>query len=287
MTETMPAPAGIQPQEHVRRVVERSGTSFYWAMRLLPPARRDAMFAIYAFCREVDDIADEAAEIAEKKRAIAAWREEIDRLYEGTPIQPTSRALLGPMREYGLPKAEFLAILDGMLMDAEERMRAPSLEDLFCYCRRVAGAVGMLSVYAFGDSRPAAQRLAVVEGEALQLTNILRDLGEDATRGRLYLPREYLEDAGVNFENAKAALSDPALPKACRRVAALAEERFSEAHDLIGNCDKKAIKPAVMMLEAYHRLLTRLLRADWRDPWQRIALPHREKLWVAFRHGFL
>jgi phytoene synthase len=260
-------------------------------MRLLPAPRRNAMFAIYAFCREVDDVADEVADevadIAKKQTAIMAWREEIEALYADRPSRPTTRALIRPVRDYSLPKEEFLAILDGMAMDAEERMRAPALSELLLYCRRVAGAVGVLSVHAFGDSGDAARRLAVVEGEALQLTNILRDLAEDAERGRLYLPREYLEEAGVDYADAGRALSDPALPVVCRRLAVLAEEKFREAHAMLGACDRKAMKPAIVMLEAYHRLLKKLQASDWRDPTQRASLPRLEKLWVALKHGFL
>jgi phytoene synthase len=273
--------------EHVRRLVERSGTSFYWAMRLLPPEKREAMFAIYAFCRDVDDIADDLGDIVQRQRGIADWRDEIDRLFEGRPTSPISRALQGPIETYALPKEEFLAMLDGMSMDAEERMVAPTLDELLLYCRCVAGAVGMLSVRVFGDAGPEALKLAVVEGEALQLTNILRDLGEDAARGRLYLPREHLEEADINFEIAEDVLDHPRLPQVCQRLAALAEERFQEAECLIGRCDRRALRPAVIMLEAYHRLLAKLRREGWRDPRARLSISRLEKLWVAARYGFL
>lgn len=273
--------------EHVRRLVERSGTSFYWAMRLLPPEKREAMFAIYAFCRDVDDIADDEGHIAQRQRGIADWRDEIDRLFEGRPTRPISRALMSPIKTYALPKEEFLAMLDGMSMDAEERMLAPPLDELLLYCRRVAGAVGMLSVRVFGDAGPAALELAVVEGEALQLTNFLRDLGEDAARGRLYLPREYLEEAEIAIETAEGVLDHPHLAQVCHRLAALAEDRFQGAERLIGRCDRRALRPAVIMLEAYHRLLAKLRREGWRDPRARLSISRLEKLWVAARYGFL
>lgn len=273
--------------EHVRRLVERSGTSFYWAMRLLPPEKREAMFAIYAFCRDVDDIADDEGDIALRQRGITDWREEIDRLFEGRPTRPISRALQGPIETYALPKEEFLAMLDGMSMDAEERMLAPPLDELLLYCRRVAGAVGMLSVRVFGDAGPAALKLAIVEGEALQLTNILRDLGEDAARGRLYLPREYMEEAGITVETAEDILDHPHLAEVCQRLAELAEARFQEAKVLIAQCDRQALRPAMIMLEAYHRLLAKLRREGWRDPRARLSISRLEKLWVAARYGFL
>ena len=190
------APAAAA-RAHVREVTERSGTSFFWAMRLLEPARRDAMFAIYAFCREVDDIADEGGTAEAKRQGLAEWRREIDRLYAGAPTRPTTRALLRPVAAYGLLREDFLAVIDGMEMDALRDIRAPSLAELELYCARVAGAVGLLSVRAFGDRSETARKLALAEGKALQLTNILRDLAEDAGRGRLYLPRELLEKHGI------------------------------------------------------------------------------------------
>jgi len=127
----------------------------------------------------------------------------------------------------------------------------------------------------------------VVEGEALQLTNILRDLGEDAARGRLYLPREYLRDAEIDVGTAQDVLDHPRLTEVCQRLAELAEDRFQEAKGLIAQCDRRALRPAVIMLEAYHRLLVKLRREGWRDPRARLSISRLEKLWVAARYGFL
>jgi squalene synthase HpnD len=282
-----PSPADSASRAHVRRIVEGSGSSFYWAMRLLPPERREAMFAIYAFCREVDDIADGVAPPDQRCRDLEAWREEIERLYRGAPTRPTTQALLAPLTDYDLPKAEFLAILDGMAMDAREEMRAPPMEELLLYCRRVAGAVGVLSVHAFGAADARAQELAVAEGEALQLTNILRDLAEDAERERLYLPRELLQEAGLAALSPGELLDHPQLPQVCFALAELAEERFTRARALLAGCDRKALRPAAMMLEAYGRVLARLKQQGWRDPHERVTLPRLEKLWVVLRHGLL
>jgi phytoene synthase len=254
-------------------------------MRLLAPERREAMYAVYAFCREVDDIADADAPPAQKVQGIEDWRSELERLFVGNPTYPTSRALLDPIATFDLPKEEFIAVLDGMAMDAAETMVAPSMEDFILYCRRVAGSVGMLSVHAFGDAGDKAKRLAIVQGEALQITNILRDLGEDAKRGRLYLPRESLNEAGINSRDPHEVLKHPALPKVCAKLAELAELRFRESRELIADCDTRALKPASVILEAYYRLLLRLKVAAWRDPWHEISLPRAEKLWVALRYG--
>jgi phytoene synthase len=151
--ETAPAPAGTgdaEALEHVRAMTRAAGSSFYWAMRILPPERRDAMFAIYAFCRDVDDITDGSATVEEKLAQLTAWRGEIDLVFAGTPRTMLARALVGPARSYRLEKADFLAIIDGMEMDVRGTVLAPPMDQLQLYCDRVAGAVGLLSVRVFG-----------------------------------------------------------------------------------------------------------------------------------------
>ena len=209
-------------REAIRQRVEAAGTSFYWAMRLLPTDRRNGMYAIYAFCREVDDIADDIAPPAQKQAALADWHAEIDALYAGKPRHLVARALHEPIERYGLRRQDFHAVIDGMEMDAAQDIRAPDLATLDLYCGRVAGAVGHLSVHVFGDAGPAAHTVADHLGRALQLTNILRDLDEDARRGRLYLPREILDRHGIATTEPLAVLRHPALPATCRDVAALA-----------------------------------------------------------------
>jgi phytoene synthase len=169
----------------VERLVRASGTSFYRGMRILPPDRRAAMYGIYAFCRLVDDIADEPAPIEAKRLALAAWRGRIGALAQGVTSDATTRVLLPAMRKFALREADFLAVIDGMETDAETIVLAPSEAELDVYCDRVASAVGRLSVRAFGDASPAADTVAHHLGRALQLTNILRDIAEDAARGRI------------------------------------------------------------------------------------------------------
>ncbi|MGF1593818.1 MAG: presqualene diphosphate synthase HpnD [Kiloniellaceae bacterium] len=281
----LPPAAATAAQAHVRTVATRSGSSFLWGMRLLARPRREAMYAIYAFCREVDDIADEGGSPEEKLRRLAAWRDEIEHLYAGRPTRPTAQALLRPLRDYGLPKDEFLAVIDGMEMDARADIRAPSMAEFRLYCRRVAGAVGVLSVHAFGATEPEAQDLALAEGDALQFTNILRDIAEDAGRGRLYLPRELLQRHGITTDDPLAVLDDPRLPAVCRDLAVLAAERFAEAERLMARCRRGPMRPARIMLAVYRRLLTRLQQQGWRDPRTEVRLPKAEKLWIALRHG--
>jgi squalene synthase HpnD len=276
-------------REVIRRQVEAAGTSFYWAMRLLPKERRDGMYAIYAFCREVDDIADDADTPPEQKTAaLDAWRSEIDTLYDGNPPQRlVGRALRHPVLCYSLRREDFHAVIDGMEMDAAEDIRAPDMAALDLYCARVAAAVGHLSVHVFGDPSPDAHAVADALGRALQLTNILRDLDEDARRGRMYLPREILERHGIRTIEPLQVLRHPALPAACRDLATIAQCHFDEAGRAMARCSRRAMRPAAIMGAFYRAMLDALTRSEWRDPSQRIGLSKRQKLWLVLRHGIL
>jgi phytoene synthase len=276
-------------RETVRRRVEAAGTSFYWAMRLLPQERRDGMYAVYAFCREVDDIADDADTPPERKTAaLDAWRSEIDALYDGcVPQHLVGRALRHPVLCYSLRREDFQAVIDGMEMDAAEDIRAPDMAVLDLYCARVAAAVGHLSVHVFGDPSPDAHAVADSLGRALQLTNILRDLDEDARRGRLYLPREILERHGIRMVDPLQVLRHPALPAACRDLAAIATRHFDEAGRAMARCSRRAMRPAAVMGAFYRAMLDALIRSEWRDPSRRVSLSKRQKLWLVLRHGIL
>lgn len=267
--------------------VKASGTSFYSAMRLLPEARRDAMFAIYAFCREVDDIADEEAPQTDKQLRLAAWRAEIDRLYAGQPSRPISEALLTPMREFKLRREDFLAVIDGMEMDATDTIQAPDMATLDLYCDRVASAVGRLSVRAFGATEPIADQVAYHLGRALQLTNILRDIDEDAGRDRLYLPRELLLKYGIDSEDPAVIRAHPKLQLVCRDLAAVAQAHFAEADAAMRRCAKGPMRPARIMGAVYGALLKRLIAWDWRDLTTQVKVPKWHKIWLAIRYGFL
>lgn len=285
MTATPLAAESASAQDHVRQVATASGSSFLWGMRLLPRPRREAMYAIYAFCREVDDIADEGGSPEQKLRDLAAWRAEIDALYAGHPTRPTTRALLRPVKEYRLPKEEFLEVINGMEMDARADIRAPSMTEFRLYCRRVAGAVGVLSVHAFGATEPDARDLALAQGNALQFTNILRDVAEDAGRGRLYLPRELLQAHRIETTDPQKVLHEPALRDVCRDLAGLAEAHFAEAERLMARCARGPMRPARIMLAVYRRLFDRLREHDWADVHAEVRLPKAEKLWIALRNG--
>jgi len=280
----MPLGAAQADLDAVEAIVRAAGTSFYHGMRVLPPDRRHAMYAIYAFCRIVDDIADEAGALPDKLRALAGWRRRVAGLYEGRSEDAVTCVLVPAVARFQLRAADFIAVIDGMQMDAETVIVAPSMDALELYCDRVASAVGRLSVRAFGDASPAADRVAFALGRALQLTNILRDIQEDAGRGRLYLPLEYLADAGVPADPA-AALAAPGLALVCERLAARAHAYFEAARQDMRHCDRTAMKPARLMGATYDALLSELEKRGWQRLGERVSLPKWRKLWLACRHG--
>lgn len=282
--------ADIAARAHVRAVTRAAGSSFYWGMRILPEDRRDAMFAIYAFCREVDDIADGTDPVDDKRRQLDAWRREIEALYAPDQVGSDShvlRALARAIDLYKLEKKDFFEIIAGMEMDTDETIVAPDCQQLELYCNRVAGAVGLLSVHIFGDSSATAQQFAMALGTALQLTNILRDLKDDAGMGRLYLPREQLDAHGVPVGTPDEILAHPKLPDICASVAERAREKYAEADRLLTQCDARALKPAVVMMMNYRRVLDRMIANGWRDLDDDAGLSKPEKLWITLRYGML
>jgi len=244
-----------------------AGSSFYTAMRILPPAERDAMYAIYAFCRAVDDIADGDAPRSARHTALERWREDIDRLFHGEVLAATA-GLDEPVRRFGLRRDDFRAVIDGMAMDVDADLRAPDWATLDLYCDRVASAVGRLSARIFGLDAKRGDALAHHLGRALQLTNILRDLDEDAAIGRLYLPREALAAAGMTFERMPPAdvLRQDGLAKACTEVAARAADHFTEASRVMAKCPHRAVRAPRLMEAAYRQILSKLRKRGWAPP---------------------
>jgi phytoene synthase len=248
----------------VRHRVQTAGSSFYWAMRLLSRAKSDALFAIYAFCRDVDDIADGNAPSADKRLALAEWRRRIEDLFAGVAADPINRALLPAVTRFGLKRTDFEAVIDGMEMDAAGPMVAPSLETLDLYCDRVASAVGRLCVCVFGE--PGANGIAVARhlGRALQLTNILRDVAEDAAIGRLYLPSELLAARGILVTTPRDMIRHPFIDRVVADLGVRATQAFSESEAALAQCDPRAMRPAVVMMRVYHHTLERLRADGWR-----------------------
>jgi len=268
-------------------VVRRSGTSFFWAMRTLPGAKRTAMYAIYAFCREVDDIADDPGETADKLARLDRWRAEIEHIYAGRPGCSVSHALAGVVARFGLRKQDLLSVIDGMEMDAARCVRIADMNELNLYCDRVACAVGRLSIRVFGVDPEKGDRVAHALGQALQLTNILRDLQEDAGRDRLYLPGDLLRAHGITASDPAAVLAHPAVADVCAEVAETTRRRFDEAVSALAACDRRKVRPAIVMMEVYRRMFGLLVRRGWRRLGEPVALSKAEKLWIALRHGMV
>ncbi|MBB4265121.1 presqualene diphosphate synthase HpnD [Roseospira visakhapatnamensis] len=276
----------------VTAITDASGTSFGGAMRILPPERRDGMFAVYAFCRVVDDIADEPAPEPDKMARLVAWRDRVEAICAGRPDprEPLDRALAWVVARFGCRREDFLAVLDGMAMDAPPRVRLADGAALALYCDRVACAVGRLSNPVFGIPPAQSAPLAAAVGHALQLTNILRDVSEDAARDRVYLPADRLAAHGLvpMPDDATAILDHPAVPRVRAELAVLAEARFAEADALFRRLPRRPARPARVMKEVYHALFRRLRARGWTQvtgPAARVPKP--VKIWLAARHGLL
>ncbi len=262
-----------------------AGSSFYSAMRLMPKAERDAMFAIYAFCRAVDDIADDGQGTRDDRaERLAAWRRDLDALYAGQTT--TLGAFLAPhVKAYGLRKADFFTVIDGMAMDIERNICAPDLATLDLYCERVASAVGRLSIKVFGMDEAPGFALAHHLGRALQMTNILRDLDEDAAIGRLYLPREYLLDAGIVTDDPMLAIAAPAVDRAAQAVARLAHGHYREAARLLAKHPRGQLRAPRLMGAVYSVILSKMEKQGWAPPRRRATIGKAELLMIVLRHG--
>ena len=283
MSNAAIAISSVEARRHAYETVKRSGTSFGAGMRILRSPRREGMYAIYAFCREVDDIADEPAPLAQKRADLEEWRREIERVYEGRPSTPTGAALAEHIRRFDLPKEEFLLVIEGMEIDAGGPVIAPAMEKLLAYTRRVAGAVGMLSMPVFGAPRGAASDdFALSLGDALQFTNILRDVEEDAGEGRLYLPRELLEKHSCPFDPAAIAAA-PGLPAVRADLSAMARAKFADARKALAALDWRALRPALLMMGVYETYLNRMTARGWANGQSKVKLSKFEKALIAAR----
>jgi len=248
-----------------------SGSSFYAAMRILPPPQREAMYEIYAFCRKVDDVADGGGSREMRRSQLEEWRAAIDACYGLTPPQALA-SLAEQIRAFGLLREDFMAVIDGMQMDVDTNIVAPSWATLDLYCDRVASAVGRLSVRVFGLAHDSGVGLAYHLGRALQLTNIVRDVDEDALIGRLYLPKEELAAAGVDTSDVSRALADPALAIACEAVARRSRGHFLEADRLMDASPRRAVRAPRLMAAAYQDLLRRMLAKGFLPPRVRVRV---------------
>jgi phytoene synthase len=264
-----------------------AGSNFYAAMKIMPPKHRTGMFAIYAFCRAVDDIADDQSGARpERAAALDRWRLDLDALYAGG--DPGQAAFLrDAVRGFALEKADFIAVIDGMAMDVAGDIVAPDAATLDLYCDRVASAVGRLSVKVFGMEDRAGIALSHHLGRALQLTNILRDFDEDAAIGRLYVSRDALAAAGIPVSDPATVVADPRIDIAARILAAEARAHYAAADRVMKTASQGQLRTPRLMREAYGRILERMMTVGWAPPRHRVSLSKAEKLWVLARYGLM
>ena len=263
-----------------------SGSSFYAAMRILPRAQREAMFQIYSFCRQVDDIADSDGPRPERLAALQQWRNDIDALYQGRP-PARLQDYVESIRRFGLRREDFLAIVDGMEMDVPQDIRAPDLATLDLYCDRVASAVGRLSVRVFGLPEADGVLLAHHLGRALQLTNILRDIDEDATLGRLYLPREGLLHAGITGDDPQKVTADRALPRVCAPLADRARQHFEKADEVMDRNSRRLVRAPRIMSRYYHAILELLVQRGFAAPRTPVRVSKFTRIAIILRHALI
>ncbi len=273
----------MTPNEYCKEKAATSGSSFYYSFLFLPKAKRQAIIALYAFCREVDDIADECKDVSVARIKLAWWRTEIAHLYAGKPQHPVSKALADAINRYRLDEEHFLEIIDGMEMDLDQN-RYADFKQLQLYCYRVASVVGLLSVQIFGFKDRKTLKYAHDLGMALQLTNIIRDVGEDARRNRIYLPLDELKKFGVNEAEILNSQASDKIKELLEFQIERAETFYDRALRELPAEDRKTQRTGLMMAAIYRTLL-REIKAD--NPTQvlnaRISLPPLRKFWLAWK----
>ena len=275
--------------DYCQQKVAESGTSFYYAFLFLPPEKRQAIHALYAFCREVDDVVDECEDPAIAVAKLSWWRKEVallDSLPGGPqPTHPVMIALKEVRQRFDLPLEYFIEIIDGMAMDLEYS-RYPDFKSLSLYCYRVAGVVGLLSAEIFGVTDRKTLRYATELGTALQLTNIIRDVGEDARRGRIYIPVDELQQFNVPAADIMNARETPDFKALMAFQAERAQGYYTSALDTLPKADQPAQRPGLIMAAVYRTLLDEITKDGFQVLKQKTALPPLRKLWIALKSWF-
>jgi phytoene synthase len=275
----------VSPDDYCQQRAAASGSSFYYSFLFLEPKRRQAITALYAFCREVDDVVDECPDQHVARTKLGWWRGEVQALYEGRPSHPVTQALMGSLRQFSLPQEQLQEIIDGMEMDLEQA-RYPDFKSLHLYCYRVASVVGLLAAEIFGYTERQTLKYAHDLGLAFQLTNIIRDVGEDARRGRVYLPQDELQRFGISADD----LLNARYGENFRRLMAFQVERardmYAQAFAQLPAADRKAQRAGLIMAAIYQATLNEIVRDDYRVLDQRISLPPPRKLWLAAKTWF-
>ncbi len=272
----------MTPDEYCQKKAADSGSSFYYSFLFLPPARRRAITALYAFCREVDDVADECTDPQLARSKLAWWRGELAGAYAGRPSHPVTRALAAALRDFDLPQELLAEIIDGMEMDLTQT-RYADFKALQLYCYRVASTVGLLAAEIFGYTDRRTLKYAHDLGLAFQLTNIVRDVGEDARRGRIYLPADELARFGVPAEDILHGRYSGAFRALMEFQIARAEQHYEQALAQLPAQDRRAQRPGLVMAAIYRTLLREIRRDGCRVLDRRMALTPVRKLWIAWR----
>ncbi|MEN3277677.1 MAG: 15-cis-phytoene synthase [Massilia sp.] len=272
----------MSPDEYCQQKTVQSGSSFYYSFLFLAPERRRAITALYAFCREVDDTVDDATDASVARIKLAWWRTEVSAMYKGTPTHPVTQALQAHVALYGLEEQHLQAIIDGMQMDLDQS-RYLDYAGLRKYCWHVAGVVGILSASIFGYTNPQTLAYAEKLGLAFQLTNIIRDVGEDARKGRIYLPVNELQQFGVTAADLLNARHSEKFEALMRFQTERAQQMYDEALALLPKEDRRAQRPGLMMAAIYRTLLDEIARDNFHVLNQRISLTPLRKLWLAWK----
>jgi phytoene synthase len=272
----------MSPDEYCQQKTVQSGSSFYYSFLFLAPERRRAITALYAFCREVDDTVDEATDASLARIKLAWWRTEVSSMYKGTPTHPVTQALKPHIEVYHLEEQHLQAIIDGMEMDLDQS-RYLDYPGLRKYCWHVAGVVGILSASIFGFSNPQTLAYAEKLGLAFQLTNIIRDVGEDARKGRIYLPVNELQQFGVTAADLLNARHSDKFEALMKFQTERAQAMYDEALALLPKEDRRAQRPGLMMAAIYRTLLDEIARDNFHVLTQRISLTPLRKLWLAWK----
>jgi phytoene synthase len=272
----------MSPDEYCQQKTVQSGSSFYYSFLFLPPERRRAITAMYAFCREVDDTVDECTDQSIARIKLAWWRTEVSQMYSGTPTHPVMLALQPHLKIYDLQEKHLQAIIDGMEMDLDQTryLDYPAMQR---YCWHVASVVGILSASIFGVTNPQTLAYAEKLGLAFQLTNIIRDVGEDARKGRIYLPVNELQQFGVTAADLLNARHSDKFEALMRFQVERAKKVYEEAFALLPKEDRRAQRPGLMMAAIYRTVLDEIERDNFHVLTQRISLTPIRKLWLAWK----
>jgi len=270
----------MTPQQYVQDKAAKSGSSFYYAFLFLPPPRRAAITAFYAFCREVDDVVDEVSDPSVAANKLAWWRAEVQRAFAGSPQHPAMQALMPHTADYGITAAHLLAVIEGCEMDLQQS-RYLDYIGLQRYCHLVAGVVGEVAANIFGRTQDATVQYAHRMGLAFQLTNIIRDVGDDARRGRIYLPISELQRFDVKAHEILNRVYSERFTALMRFQIERAHQTYDEALALLPEADRRAQKPGLMMANIYRTLLREIEAGGCQVLHQRISLTPLRKLWIA------